>query len=148
MLTFSRDHFDTQILTRLHLLPGVTVFDLVVKNPPLLGDGSQRIAPYVVYQAPGGGEPTQVTLADRGGALVLRPIVKPVTAFRHETSRLLDAVQDLLYGWRPAAPEGVPVGVSPLRFPLGFEPGPIQVSRTETPDRFWLPLQFEFTVTT
>ncbi len=148
MLTFSRDHFDTQILTRLHELDGVTVFDLIVKNPPVLADGSQGVAPYVVYQAPGGGEPTQLTLADHGGNLVLRPIVKPVTAHRHTTSALLDQVQDLLHGWRPAPPEDVAVGVSPLRFPLGFEPGPLLVDRAETPERVWLPLQFEFTVST
>ncbi|EFQ82704.1 hypothetical protein HMPREF0063_11913 [Aeromicrobium marinum DSM 15272] len=149
MPTIPRDHFDTQILTRLRTLTGVEVFDVIVPvTPPSEPNAPGVVKPYAVYQPSGGGPSTMLTLADCDDSLVLRPMVKCVAGWRHKLMPLVDDVQDLLQRWRPAAPEGLDVSVSTLKFPLGFTAGTATVERGETPGRLFLTLWFEFTVST
>ncbi len=148
MVVIDTAHFDTQILDRLATVPAAAmVYDLEVRDdPPTIPGAPGFVQPYLVYQAAGPGRPLQLELVEGGDAVTLRPIVKCVAGFRHDLVHLVAQTRDRLEHWRPAAPEGVDVSVSPLRYPLGFTPGNVTLDRGETPARPWLLLQYELTV--
>lgn len=150
MIVIDTAHFDAQIFNRLATVPHVSqVYDLEVSDTPETIPGQKgRVKPYLVYQAGGPGRTTQIELAENGDSVILRPIVKCVAAYRHDVVNLVAQTRTRLEHWYPDAPADVAVSVSRLTFPFGFTPGNVIVDRGETPSRVWLPLQYEFTVST
>lgn len=127
--------------------PDLHWYDTEVDDHPPTLDNSDRVAPYgVLYPFPGKpGDPSQQSLDWSAADLDYGCQITVAAGFRKDLEYAVDAVRAWVEGWSPTV-AGVVAGQ--FRPPTGFDPGPIQVSRTISPPRLWLPLQYRLTATT
>jgi hypothetical protein len=109
---------------------------------PLL-PGSQIVQRYWVLHPWPGNPDVERDLADNGIALDWGFQLTVAAGYSRDVLDLLTRVEAALFRWTPVI-DGYECGR--LRPPPGFNPGPVQVDRDFTPHRYWLPLQYQTTI--
>jgi hypothetical protein len=112
-------------------------------NVPLLGDG-KHVQRYTVLHPWVGNPDIEHDLADVNVQLAWGFQLTVAAAYARDVYDLVNHVDSALYRWMPLV-EGYECGR--LHPPPGFDPGPARPDTNFTPNRFWLPLQYQTTIT-
>lgn len=127
--------------------PEVTVF--VGRIPqdaalPLMSDGSERVAPYVVlYPRPQHGDPAGSDLADRHVDALWAGQLTVASGDLDDAAETLDRVHAWLHRWSPDATGDLDgLDISGLRHPLGYLAVPVLPDEDVTPVRFWTTTEY------
>lgn len=125
-------------------LPTVARFQGEAVDVPLLPGGDGRAAPYVVLHVAPGGPTDQQDLADTVDDLDWPFQITCAAGEVADLQALMSDVDAVIFRWRPVI-EGLVCG--PCKPPFGFTGISIQIDRSVTPHRPFVPLQYVTTVT-
>jgi hypothetical protein len=110
-------------------------------------DADGRIERYWVLHPYAGAPSVEADVADAGIDLTTGLQVTVAAARPLDVLDLATRVDAALFRWAPDL-LGVGLLAGPLRPPPGFDPGPVRVDEDFKPHRYWLPLQYQLTITT
>lgn len=131
-------------------LPGQTLVSAggtIPDDPPAKDptNGDMRVRAYfVLYPGPGGPGP-DADLADENVDLTISLPVTAVAGDVEDLLALVDRITGRVLRWTPTIP-GLACGR--VRFPVGYEPGPLLVDDQMKPERLYVRLPFQITATT
>lgn len=125
-------------------LPTVAGYVGEANDVPLAPNGDGRVLPYWVLHVASGGPTNQVDLGDCGIDLDWPFQITCAGGTTDDVTALLSDVDAVIFRWRPVV-DGLVCG--PCRPPLGFTGTPIQIDRSVTPHRPFMPLQYLTTIT-
>lgn len=130
-------------------LPGVDGYQGEAVDVPLLPDGDGRVVPYWVLHVSPGGPSDEQDVADTVVDLVWPFQVTCAGAEAADVQALMSDVDAVIFRWRPTSAEIVAAGLvcGPCKPPEGFTGIPIQIDRSVTPHRPFVPLQYVTTIT-
>jgi hypothetical protein len=112
-------------------------------NVPLLGDGKHAQRYWVLH--PWAGNPdVERDLADVNVQLGWGFQITVAAGYARDAFDLMVRVDAALYRWTPVV-EGYACGR--LHPPTGYDPGPPRPDKDFTPHRYWVPLQYQTTIT-
>lgn len=114
-------------------------------DPPTKSPDDLRVRPYFVFFPSPGTPGSEVDLADTHVDLQLNLQVTAAGGDVADVLALVDRIHDALFRWAPTVP-GVVCG--PLRYPFGWNPGPVRTDRDFVPARLYVPLQYQLIATT
>ena len=113
-------------------------------DPPPKSASDQRVQPYFIYYPDPGGPGPDPDLGDGNEDSTQTHRVTAAAGDIEDLMALVDRLDAVLLRWAPTV-TGVVAGV--LRPPLGFATS-ILVDRQYTPNRLYVPLAYQLTVTT
>lgn len=148
----------TNVIARLPLITAVETrlgAQLPTTDPPTTGhlsepvdvptlDTDGHVQRYWVLHPFGGSPSLERDLAEAGVDLLWTFQVTVAAGFARDVYALATRIDEALYRWSPSV-SGYVCGL--LRPPPGFEPGPARKDTSVKPHRFWLPLQYQTTIT-
>lgn len=112
-------------------------------NVPLLGD-QIHVQRYWVLHPWGGNPDVEHDLADVNVQLGWGFQVTVAASYARDVYDLATSIDGALFRWAPVV-GGYECGR--LHPPPGYDPGPVRPDTAFTPHRFWLPLQYQTTIT-
>lgn len=125
-------------------LPDVVGYQSEAVDVPLAPGGDGRVVPYWVLHVAPGGPTTQVDLGDCGIDLEWPFQITCAAGEVADLQALMSDVDAVIYRWIPTVP-GLVCG--PCKPPLGFTGVSIQLDRSVSPHRPFVPLQYVTTIT-
>jgi hypothetical protein len=143
--TIDRAALTAAAKARLDTVPGATKWLGEPHLPlPLLPNSEGRVKPYAILWPSAGTPGPEDDLGDTVVDLDWLIQITCAGGLIADVQALVTRVDEAFYRWTPAL-EGLTCG--PFKPPSGYDPGPVRMDVTITPNRPFLPLQYRTTIT-
>ncbi|HEX8489317.1 MAG TPA: hypothetical protein VF642_12285 [Propionibacteriaceae bacterium] len=144
-MTIDRAVLTAAAKARLDTVTGATKSVGEPRGPlPLIPGSDGRVKPYAILW-PGAGTPgPELDLGDTVVDLDWLIQITCAGGFVEDVQALVTRVDAAFYRWTPVI-EGLSCG--PFRPPAGYDPGPVRLDISISPNRPFLPLQYRTTIT-